>query len=347
MMKTSLILFTMAAAAASQPACLAADTPPSKDIVPHYHAVVLQTLPDEVYCIANGLNGSKISVGCSQDQNRKNSPVTWSAKGGAAEALPGGPGAATAINETGVIVGTAANHATLWKDRIAQDLGVPSGTTRSEAMGVNAKGDVVGAASNASGPRLPFLKSNGAVIKLLTLPTTWTGGAAEHINDAGVVVGKVEKASGVCHAVRWTDGVATDLGTLGGDHSEAQDINKAGVIVGAADISGNTAHACLWRDGKIHDLGVLTDGDTSIAHAVNDDGVIVGVGDASNAAVWIHDIAHNLNDLVLDEGFVLGNATAIDKDGDILAWGIVPGEDEVARAVLLIPEKAAAPTPGK
>ena len=336
-----------AAIAGTPPAGHAADPAPSKDPAPHYHAIVLQTLPDEVYCIGNGISGSRIAVGSSQDQNRKNTPVTWTAKGGPAATLPGGPGSAAAINEAGVIVGTAANHATLWRDRAAQDLGVPNGMTRSEAMGVNAKGDVVGAASTASGPRLPFLKPNGTDIKLLTLPAAWTGGAAEHINDAGVVVGKVEKVSGVCHAVRWTDGAATDLGTLGGDHSEAQDINKAGVIVGAADIAGNIAHACVWRDGKAHDLGVLTDGDTSIAHAINDDGVIVGVGDASSAAVWIHDQIHNLNDLLLDEGFVLGNATAIDKNGDILAWGVVPGDEEVARAILLVPEKAATPAAAK
>lgn len=312
---------------------------PASDTVPHYHAVVLETLPDEVYCIATGLNNARQICGYSQNQNRQNSPVTWDASGGAAKSLASPGGAAIAVNAKGVVVGSLKGHAALWKDRTLQDLGVPDGASSAQAFSINAKGDVVGGGLDGAKNPLPFLKPDGAPMKLLALPAGWSGGVAEHINDAGAIAGKVVKSSGDAHPCLWTDGKPADLGTLGGSHGEAQDVNVKGVVVGTTEAADGNAHACVWRDGKIHDLPMLPDGTTSAAHAINASGVIVGEGDISDAAVWIGDAVHNLNDLVIEKGYTLGNATAIDDNGDILAWGTIPGDEEVARAVLLIPQK--------
>jgi probable HAF family extracellular repeat protein len=309
------------------------------DAVPHYHAVVLDTLPNEVYCIATGINDARQICGYSQNQKRENTPVSWDGSGGVAAPLSKPAGAAMAINDKGIIVGSFSGHATLWNDAVSEDLGMPAGAISSQAFGINAAGDVVGGAINAAKLSLPWIKLNGVPVTLLPCVDGWPGGLAEHISTSGLIAGKLVKASGAAHACLWTDGKPADLGTLGGEHSDAQGVNEKGIVVGIAETKDGDAHACYWQDGKIHDLPLLPEGTASAAHAVNASGVIVGEGDLSNAAVWIHDSVHNLNDLVIEKGFTLGNATAINNKGDILAWGTIPGEEEVARAVLLTPAK--------
>ena len=68
-----------------------------------------------------------------------------------------------------------------------------------------------------------------------------------------------------------------DLGTLGGDNSEAIWINDAGDIAGSADLPAPDIHdAVRWRHGRILDLGTV-DGDAcSRGRAINSKGQIVG-----------------------------------------------------------------------
>jgi probable HAF family extracellular repeat protein len=94
------------------------------------------------------------------------------------------------------------------------------------------------------------------------------------INNAGVVVGASEVEPYVWHAVRWENGIARDLGTLGGRSSQAEGIDDQGRIVGMSQVASGEAHAFVWEDGKMRDLGV-TGGDFSIARAIID-GRIVG-----------------------------------------------------------------------
>src|SRR5438105_11273061 len=75
----------------------------------------------------------------------------------------------------------------------------------------------------------------------------------------------------------------TDLGTLGGDMSNARDINDAGQVVGAAEIRPNVDHAFLYSGGKMMDLGTLG-GSASFANGVNDAGQVVGYADTGNAS---------------------------------------------------------------
>ena len=69
-----------------------------------------------------------------------------------------------------------------------------------------------------------------------------------------------------------------DLGTLGGNLSEALAINGAGVVAGRADFSPDSPyhHAVLWRNNSINDLGVVDPCQNSTATSVNSAGDAVG-----------------------------------------------------------------------
>jgi probable HAF family extracellular repeat protein len=95
------------------------------------------------------------------------------------------------------------------------------------------------------------------------------------INSNGQMIGS-SFSSGASHAVLYSNGTLTDLGTLGGTASRAAGINARGQIVGDSYLNGNTVdHAFLYSNGVMSDLGTLG-GSNSSAVAINDLGQVVG-----------------------------------------------------------------------
>lgn len=135
------------------------------------------------------------------------------------------------------------------------DLGNLGGAD-SIALGINARGQVVGWSSARVGS-YAFLWEKTTMTNLGTLP----GGsfsAAQGVNERGQVVGRNYTTTNNILAFLWENGTMTDLGTLpGGSFSSAWAINNSGQIVGYADIASGDQHAFLWENGAMTDLGTL------------------------------------------------------------------------------------------
>ncbi len=141
--------------------------------------------------------------------------------------------------------------------------------------------------------------------------------------DGTVVVGDSTSPVGFQenHAMRWSGGVATDLGTLGGLLSQAFGVSADGsVVVGSAgyDISLQD-HAFRWSGGVMSDLGTLG-GSTSAAYGVSADGLVV-VGASSitgnletHAFRWSGGVMSDLGTL----GGTNSRAYGVSADGSVV-----------------------------
>jgi probable HAF family extracellular repeat protein len=111
----------------------------------------------------------------------------------------------------------------------------------------------------------------------------------------------------------------TDLGTLGGDWSQATALNDSGQVVGWGARAAGQPHAFSWTSaGGMVDLGTLG-GATSFAAAVNSHGVVVGYADTANGAT--HAFSWTSAGGMVDLGALGGTssaATAINNDGVIV-----------------------------
>jgi probable HAF family extracellular repeat protein len=244
------------------------------------------------------------------------------------------------------------------------DLGVLPGFTSSVARAVNNHGQVVGFNLGFAGlGDTGFLWEDGSMIDFgIQDPLRDSRFAAVDINDRGQVVGNfgpqvwtwkdgvgsflgargraccIDKFGDVAlndgHAVLWEDGAPTDLGTLGGDSSQALAMNDRGQVVGNAQLSDGALHPFVWDDGVMSDLGfgirVGACTHTLVAaNGVNNHGQVAGTSanscDDHPTAVLYDGRLH----LLLDNAA----ATAMNDHGDVV--GVVYGEGLVEAGAFL------------
>jgi probable HAF family extracellular repeat protein len=125
----------------------------------------------------------------------------------------------------------------------------------------------------------------------------------------------------------WTDGIATNLGTLGGtSQSYVTDINDLGVAVGGSHIAGNSAiRAFVWRDGKMSELPVSSGNGSSAASAINNRGQIVGsassvYGGPYHAFVYTDGVTVDIGTM----GGPVSTANGINDLGDVVGVSALP-----------------------
>jgi len=191
-----------------------------------------------------------------------------------------------AINNNGDIVGCGfrdgAMGAFLYRDGVFTDIS-PVGAVDSRAMDINDAGQVVMTVIFTWEPgwtRWGYLWQQGTLTEVCGADTV-----AHGINNKGQVVG--------CHAGRafiWQAGAFTDIGTLGGTHSDAYAINDRGVVVGESLTSDGTgaSHAFLYQRSRMTELGTPA-GSATVARDISSSGVAVGfmtVGSPETPVLW-------------------------------------------------------------
>lgn len=142
---------------------------------------------------------------------------------------------------------------------------------------------------------------------------------AYDINNQGDIVG-FSNDNVYSHATLWSNGAATDLGTLYGSDF-AYSINESGVSVGYATVpfvGGGTATQYL--NGSIISLNTFGAG----AYGINDAGDVVGVKNLSTATLW-----RNGTEIVLGGGSArsVNNPTIVGGVLSVQAVGLLGGAE--------------------
>ena len=230
--------------------------------------------------IATDVNDHGLVVGwyilAGQDPVNAARAFRWTARRGLVDI---GPGAAEAVNESGVVVGTRLGgagtiRATRWTAAgQAQDLGL-DGT--SYATDINDRGTIVGYGSTGA-----FVIEPGVAPEPLANPSEIVGphNQALGINNRGDIVGwAFDEGSGRERPVLWQgrDHTPTVLPTRRDDY-EATDINDRGTIVGWALAYGVGRQAVTWVGRRHREVDVGPPGVDSQGLAINDRGQVVGV----------------------------------------------------------------------
>jgi probable HAF family extracellular repeat protein len=137
----------------------------------------------------------------------------------------------------------------------------------------------------------PFRKPLGIPERGTLRKLTRNFPATRHRSMGRKILGLMLVVAGACQlllALAHAQGsyFITDLGTLGGDSSQAYGLNAFGQVTGVSETAGNAArHAFLYYNGRMQDLGTLG-GTNSSGRAVNNLGQVVGDSDLPGDAVY-------------------------------------------------------------
>ncbi len=244
----------------------------------------------------------------------------------------------------------------VWWNDIQKMTPLPTlGGNNGWAAGINDQKEVAGVAENTTDEPTcagtsqvfqfkPVVWAKGNVHELPTFPGDPVG-MAWGINYWGQTTGYTGSCTTAFHALLWQNGMAIDLGNLGGVmNNEGDDINNKGQVVGSSDLLGDTTmHGFLWKKSTgMIDLGTLPGDVGSDGDGINNLGQLVGGSwDADGndrAYLWQNGVMTDLNTLIPpDSPLYLIEATGtINDQGEIAGIGLVTGTGET-HAFLLTP----------
>jgi len=239
-------------------------------------------------------------------------------------------------------------HGFVWNNGLLTDLGALPNGQGSGALWINEKGEIAG------------VSENGLIDPLLGTPevraVVWRGGQivdlgtlggneslANSINDYGQIAGFAANTildpfslagfGTQTRAVLWENGVARELGTLGGNNSLAFAVNNRGQVIGMSYTNSipnsttgiPTTDPFLWENGKMVDLGSLG-GTFGAPNFINQIGQIVGqmnlAGDLSgHPFLWDRGSLKDLGTLGGDNG----EANWVNDSGEVVGGADYPG----------------------
>jgi probable HAF family extracellular repeat protein len=318
------------------------------------------------------------AVGWAETSSGARFPVLWDRRGRVLDLtmfLNGvSEGAAAGINDNHQVVGNYTqsdlHRAFIWTaiDGVCKDLGTLGGM-ESQAVAINEIGQVIGRSKDANGQWKLFVITpqdtngdgvpdtwysqgspglNGLMHDLGSLGGNDTGDIdeTEAVNNKGVVVGRSSVLSpgtaSYYHAFGWSSETGmVDLGTLGGDSSEALAVSDYGQVVGYSVTADGVTHAFVVRpqpcdgilslfcdempqpgiDFTMDDLGTLG-GTYSIARSVNKSGQVAGSSAIASgflhACIWNGDTPQDLRTLGGVGQDTWSEASAMNESGQVI-----------------------------
>lgn len=257
--------------------------------------------------------------------------------------LTGGTAAsARAINDAGLVVGTATD-ATFAIQRVIWDLSKANAivtqlpnfdpASTAEPSSINAFGEVAGTERVSSSQREGVYWAAPSGLYSATGLAPLNNGSrvqitARQINKDGVIAGSAQDGStGLVNAVIWNRNSAPTALVLSGEALGVNDAQPQHVV--GVYTKSSLARPFLWRAGNAIDLGAVGGSSSSArAVAINNTGKIAGTSDGDTiAVVWSYDPANSgstpsLTKLPLSSDLALPAPAAINDNGDVVgsAW---------------------------
>lgn len=192
-------------------------------------------------------------------------------------------GGAFGLNNLGQIVGGLnSGHAFVTTISGAfQDLGVFGGTS-AQATAINDSGVIVGLSSTSSSTGVTsrvFVRYPDGSVHFIGLPPGFTSAVnwGVKLNNAGQVLFRATSAGSAPAAFVWRSGTTTPItvpGCMPG--IEVMDINSYGQVVGNCTLANGYLAAFIWQDGVSRLLPTPSGSTSRTAHAINNQGDVVG-----------------------------------------------------------------------
>jgi probable HAF family extracellular repeat protein len=222
-------------------------------------------------------------------------------------------------------------------------LPAPRGYSGVQGIDLNNLGEVTGGSYSGNAPAFLYAKGPDGKYRMTLLPAVGAmGGTGTGINDHGQISG--ESAVGAnSHGFLYTEGMMTDLGTLGGPSTLVGKINNSGQVTGWSYVTYGpvTSHAFLYDpssgpQGKMTDLGTLG-GKDSMGFAINDKGEVTGQSDLKQGGLhaFLYRTGTDGKARMIDLGTLGGedsSGTAINNSGQITGYSFT--SDKSSRAFL-------------